>query len=160
VPDTIPLMADDTVALIKALRLRHPTLLGWSMGGEIGLTVAALHPGAISALVTTGGDLGGSHAINTPPALAKELNSPKTTGPQVPALLFPAHATAARSAYIAQLALIPPERVSTQTLLRQYQAGQDYESFEGTWDKLPDSTIPMLITNGSLDKVTPPRNAS
>ncbi|MFC1433490.1 alpha/beta fold hydrolase [Streptacidiphilus sp. N1-3] len=159
VPDTIPLMADDTVALINALGLRHPTLLGWSMGGEIGLTVAALHPGTISALVSTGGDLGGSQAINTPPAVAKELNSPTTTGPQMLDLLFPADATAARTAYIGQLGLISPEKVGNQTLLRQYQAGQAYESFEGTWDKLPDSTIPMLITNGSLDKITPPGNA-
>lgn len=160
VPDTIPLMADDTVGLIRALGLRHPALLGWSMGGEIGLTVAALHPGAISALVSTGGDLGGSEAVNTPPAVAKELNSPKTTGPQMMDLLFPADATAARAAYIEQLGLIPPEKVGNETLLRQYQAGQAYESFEGTWDKLPDSTIPMLITNGSLDKITPPGNAS
>ncbi|WP_433890089.1 alpha/beta fold hydrolase [Streptomyces sp. CA-111067] len=160
VPDTIPLMADDTVGLIKALGLRHPALLGWSMGGEIGLTVAALHPGAISALVSTGGDLGGSHAVNTPPAIAKELNSPKTTGPQMMDLLFPADATAARTAYIAQLGLIPPEKVSDETLLRQYQAGQAYESFEDTWNKLPTSTIPMLITNGSLDKITPPANAA
>ncbi|MGQ4477164.1 alpha/beta fold hydrolase [Streptomyces sp. SAS_276] len=160
VPDTIPLMADDTVGLIKALGLRHPALLGWSMGGEIGLTVAALHPGAISALVSSGGDLGGSEAMNTPAAVAKELNSPKTTGPQLMNLLFPADATAARAAYIEQLGLIPPEKVGDETLLRQYQAGQAYESFEGTWDKLPDSTIPMLITNGSLDRITPPGNAS
>ncbi|MBS2550761.1 alpha/beta hydrolase [Catenulispora sp. NL8] len=160
VPDTIALMADDTAGLIKALGLRHPALLGWSMGGEIGLTVAALHPGAISALVSTGGDLGGSQAVNTPPAVAEELNSPKTTGPQMMDLLFPADATAARTAYIQQLGLIPPEKVSDETLLRQYQAGQAYGSFEGTWDKLPDSTIPMLITNGSLDKITPPGNAS
>ncbi|MGQ4432399.1 alpha/beta fold hydrolase [Streptomyces sp. SAS_260] len=160
VPDTIPLMADDTVGLIKALGLRHPALLGWSMGGEIGLTVAALHPGAISALVSSGGDLGGSEAMNTPAAVAKELNSPKTTGPQLMDLLFPADATAARAAYIEQLGLIPPEKVGDETLLRQYQAGQAYESFEGTWDKLPDSTIPMLITNGSLDRITPPGNAS
>ncbi|WP_406124948.1 alpha/beta fold hydrolase [Streptomyces sp. NBC_00989] len=160
VPDTIPLMADDTVGLIKALGLRHPALLGWSMGGEIGLTVAALHPGAISALVSTGGDLGGSEAVNTAPAVAKELNSPRTTGPQMMDLLFPADATAARTAYIEQLGLIPPEKVGDETLLRQYQAGQAYESFEGTWDKLPGSTIPMLITNGSLDKITPPENAS
>ena len=159
VPDTIPLMADDTVGLIKALGLRHPALLGWSMGGEIGLTVAALHPGAISALVSSGGDLGGSEAINTPAAVAKELNSPKTTGPQLMDLLFPADATAARTAYIEQLGLIPPEKVGDETLLRQYQAGQAYGSFEGTWDKLPDSTIPMLITNGSLDEITPPGNA-
>ncbi|WP_328830111.1 alpha/beta hydrolase [Streptomyces sp. NBC_00252] len=160
VPDTIPLMADDTIGLIKALGLRHPALLGWSMGGEIGLTVAALHPGAISALVSSGGDLGGSEAINTPAAVAKELNSPKTTGPQLMNLLFPADATAARAAYIEQLGLLPPEKVGDETLLRQYQAGQAYESFEGTWDKLPDSTIPMLITNGSLDRITPPGNAS
>ncbi len=160
VPDTIPLMADDTVGLIKALGLRHPALLGWSMGGEIGLTVAALHPGAIGALVSSGGDLGGSEAINTPAAVAKELNSPETTGPQMMDLLFPADATAARAAYIEQLGLIPPEKVGNETLLRQYQAGQAYESFEGTWDKLPDSTIPMLITNGSLDGITPPGNAS
>ncbi|WP_329553765.1 alpha/beta fold hydrolase [Streptomyces sp. NBC_00696] len=160
VPDTIPLMADDTVGLIKALGLRNPALLGWSMGGEIGLPVAALHPGAISALVSSGGDLGGSEAINTPAAVAKELNSPKTTGPQLMDLLFPADATAARAAYIEQLGLIPPEKVGDETLLRQYQAGQAYESFEGTWDKLPASTIPMLITNGSLDRITPPGNAS
>ncbi|MEU3464527.1 alpha/beta hydrolase [Streptomyces sp. NPDC006733] len=159
IPDTIALMADDTVALIKALGLQHPTLLGWSMGGEIGLTVAALHPGAIRVLVSTGGDLGGSQAINTPPAVARALNSPQTTGPQMLDLLFPAAATAARTAYIEQLGLIPPEKVSNQTLLRQYQAGQAYASFEGTWDRLPDSTIPMLITNGSLDKITPPGNA-
>ncbi|WP_194927179.1 alpha/beta fold hydrolase [Catenulispora pinisilvae] len=159
VPDTIALMADDTAGLIKALGLQHPTLLGWSMGGEIGLTVAALHPGAIGALVSTGGDLGGSQAVNTPPAVAEELNSPKTTGPQMMDLLFPADATAARTAYIKQLGLIPPEKVSDETLLRQYQAGQAYGSFEGTWDKLPDSTIPMLITNGSLDEITPPGNA-
>jgi pimeloyl-ACP methyl ester carboxylesterase len=160
VPDTIPLMADDTAGLIKALGLRHPTLLGWSMGGEIGLTVAALHPGAISALVSTGGDLGGSQAVNTPPAVAEELNSPRTTGRQMLDLLFPADATAARTAYIGQLGLIPPEKVGNETLLRQYQAEQAYDSFEGTWDKLPDSTIPMLITNGSLDEITPPGNAS
>jgi pimeloyl-ACP methyl ester carboxylesterase len=159
VPDTIPLMADDTVGLIKALGLRRPALLGWSMGGEIGLTVAALHPGAISALVSTGGDLGGSQAVNTPPAVAEELNSPRTTGPQMLDLLFPHDATAARTAYIEQLGLIPPEKVGNETLLRQYQAGQAYESFEGTWDKLPDSTIPMLITNGSLDEITLPENA-
>jgi len=160
VPDTVPLMADDTVGLIKALGLQHPALLGWSMGGEIGLTVAALHPGAISALVSTGGDLGGSQAVNTPPAVAEELNSPRTTGPQMLDLLFPADATAARTAYIQQLGLLPPEKVGDETLLRQYQAGQAYESFEGTWDGLPDSTVPMLITNGSLDEITPPGNAS
>ena len=56
--------------------------------------------------------------------------------------------------------LIPQEKISDQTLLRQYQAEQAYEAFEQTWDRLPDSTIPMLVTNGTLDAITPPGNAS
>jgi pimeloyl-ACP methyl ester carboxylesterase len=30
-------LATDTGDLIDALRLKHPTVVGWSMGGEIGL---------------------------------------------------------------------------------------------------------------------------
>jgi pimeloyl-ACP methyl ester carboxylesterase len=160
VPDTIPLMADDTVSLIKTLGLRHPTLLGWSMGGQIGLTVAALHPGVISALVTTGSDPGGSHAVVTNPDVDNELNSPDTTPQQMLSLLFPATADAAKWAYVEQLKLVPQEKISNQTLQRQYQAEAAFSSFEQTWDKLPDSSIPMLVTNGTLDAINPAGNAS
>lgn len=160
VPDSIPLMADDTVDLIKTLGLQHPTLLGWSMGGEIGLTIAALHPGALSALVTSGSDLGGSQAINATAAVSKELNSPDTTPRQMLGLLFPASAETAAMAYVGQLELVPEEKTSSQTLARQYQAEQAYEGFEQTWDELPSSNIPMLITNGTLDAVNPAGNAA
>jgi pimeloyl-ACP methyl ester carboxylesterase len=160
VPDTIPLMADDTVGLIKTLGLRHPTLLGWSMGGEIGLTVAALHPGVISALVTTGSDLGGRQAVPRNPAVMKEVNSPETTPLQRLNLLFPAEAGAAKLAYVKQLEQIPQEKISPQTMQRQYQAKLAFYSFEGTWNKLPDSGIPILVTNGTLDVINPAGNAS
>src|SRR5580693_4574964 len=50
--------------------------------------------------------------------------------------------------------------VTDIALLRQYQAEQAYESFEQTCDKLPDSNISMLITNGTLDTVNPVGNAT
>jgi pimeloyl-ACP methyl ester carboxylesterase len=40
-PLTVPLMARDTGALIEALGLVKPTLVGWSMGGEIGAQATA-----------------------------------------------------------------------------------------------------------------------
>jgi hypothetical protein len=52
-PITVPLMARDTSGLIEALGLVKPTLVGWSMGGEIGLTLAEQEPSMLGALVTT-----------------------------------------------------------------------------------------------------------
>jgi pimeloyl-ACP methyl ester carboxylesterase len=54
-PITVPLMARDTAGLIEGLGLVDPTLVGWSMGGEIGLTLAEQKPSLLGALVTTGG---------------------------------------------------------------------------------------------------------
>jgi len=160
VSDTVPLMADDTVGLIRALGLRHPALLGWSMGGEIGLTIAALHPGVLRALVTTGSDLGGRHAIPTDAAVSKELNSTKTTPLQLLNLLFPAGADPAKEAYISQLSQTVQEKVSPRTLRRQYQAEVAFNSFEQTWDELPRTDLPILVTNGTLDQLNPPANAA
>src|ERR1700752_3445403 len=68
-PITVPLMARDTGELIEALGLAKPTLVGWSMGGEIGLTLAEQKPSLLGALVTTGGDAGSSHTVPPPPGL-------------------------------------------------------------------------------------------
>ena len=70
-PITVPLMARDTGELIEALGLVRPTLVGWSMGGEIGLTLAEQKPAVLGALVSTGGDAGSSHTA--PPYLAPTL---------------------------------------------------------------------------------------
>jgi pimeloyl-ACP methyl ester carboxylesterase len=159
VPLTVPLMARDTVGLIRALRLRRPTLLGWSMGGEIGLTVAALSPGVLGRLVTTGGDTGGPHADAGSPAIQEELNDPATTPTQFLGLIFPPSAGAAKAAFVQQYLLVPQENVSTTTLIRQGQAEAAWYRFNGTWARLPSVRIPVLVTQGSLDVVNPPVNA-
>ncbi|HEY5333213.1 MAG TPA: alpha/beta hydrolase, partial [Solirubrobacterales bacterium] len=88
-PLIVPLMARDTSGLIEALGLVKPTLVGWSMGGEIGLTLAGQKPALLGALVSTGGDAGSSHTVPPPPGLIRKLADPKA-GPKVfLELLFP-----------------------------------------------------------------------
>lgn len=158
-PITVPLMAQDTVGLIRAAGLRAPTLLGWSMGGEIGLTVAALHPGVLGRLVTTGGDAGSPHAVQASQAITQELNDPNTTPEQLLALLFPSTAGAAKQAFVQQYLLVPQQTASARTLRRQYDAEAAFAEFTGTWDALPGISIPVLITNGTEDVIVPPANA-
>jgi len=159
-PITIPLMADDTVGLIQALGLRSPTLLGWSMGGEIGLTVAALHPGLLTRLVSTSGDAGSPHAVQPSPEIQKELDDPNTTPAQFLDLLFPASAVAAKQAFATQYLLVPQQSASPRVLHQQYEAEGAFAADTSTWDALPSITIPVLVTNGTEDVVVPATNAT
>jgi pimeloyl-ACP methyl ester carboxylesterase len=160
-PLTVPLMARDTGGLIEALGLMKPTLVGWSMGGEIGLTLAEQKPDLLGALITTGGDAGSSHTVPPPPGLIRELANP-TTGAKVSLeLLFPPTQAggAATTRFIHGFESIPQEKVSARTLKRQEAAEEAFLHYSGTWHGLGAITTPTLLTNGALDRGVPPVNA-
>jgi pimeloyl-ACP methyl ester carboxylesterase len=160
-PLTVPLMARDTGGLIEALGLMKPTLVGWSMGGEIGLTLAEQKPALLGALITTGGDAGSSHTVPPPPGLIRELANP-TTGAKVSLeLLFPPTVAggAATTRFIHGFESIPQEKVSARTLKRQEAAEEAFLHYSGTWHGLGAITTPTLLTNGALDRGVPPVNA-
>ena len=46
-PLTYEQMADDTVALLKELKIEQADFFGYSMGGTVGLAVAIRHPGLV-----------------------------------------------------------------------------------------------------------------
>jgi pimeloyl-ACP methyl ester carboxylesterase len=158
---TVPLMARDTAALIEALGLQKPTVLGWSMGGEIGLTLAERRPDLLGALVTTGGDAGGPHTVPPPPGLIAELANPKAgTGVFLRLLFPPSGAGEAGSArFVRGFLSVPQERVSRRTLLRQERAEQAFLRYPEVWDALGTIALPVLVTNGALDRGVPPVNA-
>jgi pimeloyl-ACP methyl ester carboxylesterase len=158
---TVPLMARDTGGLIEALGLRRPTLVGWSMGGEIGLTLAEQQPELLGALITTGGDAGSSHTLPPPPGLVAELANPKAGAGVFLGLLFPPTAAggAAEKRFIRGYESTPQEKVSARTLERQEVAENSFLRYDGTWDGLGTIVTPTLLTNGGRDRGVPPANA-
>ncbi|MBS1886829.1 MAG: alpha/beta hydrolase [Actinobacteria bacterium] len=158
---TVPLMARDTGALIEALGLVKPTLVGWSMGGEIGLTLAERKPALLGALITTGGDAGGPHTVPPPPGLIRKLADPHAGVDVFLELLFPPTRAggAATARFVHGFESIPQEKVSPRTLARQERAEEGFLRYTGTWRGLPAITTPTLITNGALDRGVPPVNA-
>lgn len=160
-PITVPLMARDTGQLIEALGLVKPTLVGWSMGGEIGITLAEQEPSMLGALVTTGGDAGSAHTVPPPPALIRELADPKTGDQVFLELLFPSTAAggAATARFVHGYESVPQEKVSARTLKRQEAAEEEFLHYDGTWRGLAGITTPTLLTNGAVDRGVPPINA-
>jgi len=160
-PITVPLMARDTGELIEALGLVKPTLVGWSMGGEIGLTLAERQPKLLGALVSTGGDAGSSHTVPPPPGLVRELANPKASTSVFLDLLFPPTSAggAATARFVHGFESIPQENVLPRTLKRQEAAEEAFLRYKGTWRGLPGITTPTLLTNGALDRGVPPVNA-
>ncbi|MBS1678068.1 MAG: alpha/beta hydrolase [Actinobacteria bacterium] len=158
---TVQLMARDTGELIEALGLQDPTLVGWSMGGEIGLTLAEQKPSLLGALVTTGGDGGSSHTVPPPPDLIRRLANPNAGVNVFLELLFPATPAggAASARFVHGVESIPQEKVAPRTLKRQEAAEEAFLEYGGTWRGLPGITTPTLITNGALDPGVPPVNA-
>jgi pimeloyl-ACP methyl ester carboxylesterase len=158
---TVPLMARDTAGLIEALGLVDPTLVGWSMGGEIGLTLAEQKPFLLGTLVTTGGDAGSKHTVPPPPGLVRELANPHASTKVFLELLFPSTAAggAATARFVRGFESIPQEKVSARTLHRQEVAEERFLRYERTWNDLGNIGTPTLLTNGALDPGVPPVNA-
>jgi len=158
---TIRRMGDDTAALITALHLGRPDVMGWSMGGMIAQSLAVRHPRSLRRLVlmaTSPGD--GVFAPPRPDALALLTASP----PNPLALLnelFPPHQTAARNRYIADvgrrqpLSTIAPPAVIARQLAASvaWSAGEDPDGA-----RVHDLDLPVLVGGGALDHLLPVAN--
>lgn len=157
---TIPLLARDTAALIEALGVEKPTVLGWSMGGEIGLTLAERSPGLLGALVTSGANAGSSHAKQPGHGLIRKIAHP--SGPSfLLHTLFPSTPAGGKAAgrFGRAYESLPQEDVSQRTLDRQEAAERAFASYPQAWEALPTIPVPWLITNGALDRLNPVVNA-
>jgi len=73
-------MARDTAALIEALKLRRPTVVGWSMGGSIVQRLATDDPGAIGRMILMSALAPGAAGVPLPPDVEATLSgSPSVT---------------------------------------------------------------------------------
>ena len=74
-------MGDETAALIAALHLRRPDVIGWSMGGMIAQSYAVRHPKRLRRLVLLATAPGDGKAV--PPSADAQASLSRSSCPQV-----------------------------------------------------------------------------
>jgi pimeloyl-ACP methyl ester carboxylesterase len=161
---TVGDMARDTAALIDALKLRRPTVVGWSMGGSVVQQLAIDDPAAISRMVLMGALAPGAPGVPIPPAvLAKLSGAPGVTFDDIMAVLFPAASVAEAERCFQQEmyrpgdyrpSAIPSAVTAGQSALLAVWAGDDAAAA-----LLPKVRIATLILSGTEDDIVSVRNA-
>ncbi|HEV2361615.1 MAG TPA: alpha/beta hydrolase [Acidimicrobiales bacterium] len=159
---TITDMADDTAALIKALGLVRPDVLGWSMGGMIAQALASKYPGDVNRLVLCA-TLPGNGKATLPPKHVQQALDGVGGGNilELLSLIFPANQTVAANAFIHSIASFPhlylaPKAVISDQLhaLASWLLGMEPAGrAEGT-----GIGAPTLVADGAEDAIVPVAN--
>lgn len=166
---TIPQMADDTAALIQALGLAKPDVLGWSMGARIAQQLVIRHPDAVGKIVLCAPNPGGSHSIPADQDVEDKLNDPNLPMEGKIGLVFPDAAggvKAGQEIFARVLAAGKDGRapndfeVSKQTTERQDRARTTlWTADETNFENLKNISNPVLVTDGRYDVIDKPANA-
>jgi pimeloyl-ACP methyl ester carboxylesterase len=162
VPDagiTITAMAEQTSALITQLRLRHPAVLGWSMGGMIAQALAVLHPDQVGRLVLAATQAGTRRSPPVPSGPARALAGPDPAAAL--AVIFPHDQSGAEHAYLDGILRYRPfytasarVRRRQTTTIDRWIAGRD-----ATGRELARVRCPTLVADGTEDELDPTANA-
>ena len=166
---TVPLMAEDTLALASALRIERFDLMGWSMGGEISQQVTVDAPSRVNKLVLCATSAGGSteHAPSAP--IEKIMDDPQLPTWTLFGLSFPPTSAGIKGAfdYAARVsaqyvyAHLPSDSFteSQAGMEGQRHAREQWVSSEGgVYEDLPKLATHVLVMWGNLDVVDPPAN--
>jgi len=154
-------MANQTAALIAALGLKHPDVLGWSMGGMIAQALAVLHPADVQRLVLSATYSGNGKATSPTPANAAALVNAARTGDTdgIMALIFPADELAAQeAAYISGVSGYPNFYQAPEALAVAQHAAISSWATGTVAAGHGHISAPTLIGDGSDDVMTPPAN--
>ena len=154
---SITAMTSQTSALISALRLRRPAVLGWSMGGMIAQALAVSHPAQVSRLILAATAVGTGKAVPLPPYATVAGLSPA----EVTAQAFPKNQAAAASAYLNAIQQYPGfYQVSAATFHSQYLAAERWLAGQDAAGHLAgDIRVPTLVTGGTQDQFIVTANA-
>ena len=144
---TIDAMANQTSALIDALGLGRPDVLGWSMGGMIAQALAVLHPAQVRRLVLCATYPGTGTVV--PSQAAIQSGS-----------LFPANQVNAYDAFTAAISEYPAAP-AVAAATKTAQAGAVTKWWDGTdpaGREIARISVPTLIADGTDDQLDPVAN--
>jgi pimeloyl-ACP methyl ester carboxylesterase len=158
-PDSLSIaaMASQTSALISALRLRRPAVLGWSMGGMIAQDLAVSHPAQVSRLILAATTAGTGKALPLPSYTAAVFSlSPAKQA----AVLFPPNQAAAARAYLNAIQQYPGSYGPSAAISRgQVRAVQRWLAGQDPAGRLAgDIRVPTLVADGTRDQFMPVAN--
>jgi pimeloyl-ACP methyl ester carboxylesterase len=151
---SIPAMANQTSALISALRLRRPAVLGWSMGGMIAQALAVSHPAQVSRLILAATTAGTGKAMPLPPSAAQQCVCLGLSPAKLVAGLFPTNQAAAARAYLNAVQQYPGYYgISAAAFHGQLLAVQGWVAGRDAAGRLVgDIRAPTLVAGGTRDQ--------
>jgi pimeloyl-ACP methyl ester carboxylesterase len=154
-PLTIDAMADQTSALIRALGLGRPDVLGWSMGGMIAQALAVLHPAQVRRLVLCA-TFPGVGTLVPPQAAINDL----TNGSGVD-VLFPADQAMASDAFAGGTESYPDaEQASAAVISAQGDAALSWwHGGDAAGRRTSTISAPTLVADGTEDQLDAESNS-
>ena len=166
---TIPQMADDAAALIKALGFEKANILGWSMGARIAQQLLIRHPDVVDKAVLCAANPGGKYQDAATPDVESKLNNPDLPDPDKIALTFTDDAAGKQAATEALARLkaavaagtIPDDfKTVKETVERQDRARTTlWTADNSNFEDLKNIKVPVLVTDGRSDAIDPPKNS-
>jgi pimeloyl-ACP methyl ester carboxylesterase len=157
-PWSIERFAMDTAGLIDELNFGKAGVLGWSLGGDVALSLAVDRPDRVEKLVVYAGDCGGKERVE-PPGLGQVLKEHKDVHAHFKMILsslFPPEWMEKHPDYWKTFEF-PGELNSPESIIRQNMA---YNDWEGCYERLGEIAMPVLLVTGTEDDSTPPENAA
>ncbi|MGO9188122.1 MAG: alpha/beta fold hydrolase [Streptosporangiaceae bacterium] len=158
-PVSIDAVANQTSALIGALGLGRPDVLGWSMGSMIAQALAVLHPDQVRRLVLCASYPGNGKAVRPSRQAISALNS---GDPQkVMADLFPAGQTAAQDTYLAAISAYPaaPAAPAGTVTAQGHAVDAWWAGRDPAGQQTARIAVPTLIADGTADQLDPLANS-
>jgi pimeloyl-ACP methyl ester carboxylesterase len=154
---SVTAMTSQASALISALGLRRPAVLGWSMGGMIAQDLAVSHPAQVSRLILASTAVGTGTAVPLPPF----ATLPGVNSQQLTAQAFPKDQAAAATAYLNAIRQYPGFYGESAAIFHaQYLAAERWLAGQDAAGHLAgDIRVPTLVAGGTLDQFIVPANA-
>jgi pimeloyl-ACP methyl ester carboxylesterase len=157
-------MARDTAALIDALHLHKPTVVGWSMGGAIVQQLAIDSPASMGKMVLLSAPAPGSFGTPLSPQVEATLSGkPGVTLADVMGVLFPAAYVSDAERCFKQDMFTPADygrhAISGAVTAGQTEALRNWESNDRAGQALRAVHISTLVMSGNDDTVVVQKNA-
>jgi pimeloyl-ACP methyl ester carboxylesterase len=161
-------LADTAAGLLRAIGVARADVLGWSMGGFVAQQLAIRHPARVRRLVLAGTNPDGDRAVLGPPADQRIDSDPDPSDAAVLRVLYPrtrvgqaeGRAFLARLERASDAGTIPDDfTVPAATVDSQVAAEDPWLRSNANARALRRLRLPVLVTAGRADPVTPPLNA-